>query len=393
MIRIITSSKDLGLVVAIHLDHIGVRVYISQFTHTKFINVVIKFRTPTSATVKQKLVLDAISPISLCKSGCGRSELVDLEATLKAAGIDTTQPEKGVLQEVDISKEVDENEDDDDYDKDVGSDDLMTGVKDQNGEPYYYYDDEEYDDSQDDAIDVKSGALMQPQKDPRAKRVKKDADTSILSPRKNRNKKNKDRKKKDRKNKPDSNPVNNNGNPSLNHNAPSASALSAFFLLKPSASMSKSSSASSSSILSPPVPLGQITSIISSPDRSSSTVAAPSFPHLQDQLIQNDLIPLHKPTLTDECNEMIGFYRLACLYDTVLKGIASNYPHKYASSFDEPRLPESMINSDDSLKTNIDDGTSSAPTLAHLSNSLILLLLIITTLRTICFQLWYLVIW
>ena len=39
LVYITTSMKD--MVVTIHLEHIGARVYISQFIHTKFLNVVI----------------------------------------------------------------------------------------------------------------------------------------------------------------------------------------------------------------------------------------------------------------------------------------------------------------------------------------------------------------
>ncbi len=85
LIRITTSSND--NVITIHLDHIGVRVYIGQFQSSNYLNVVIKFRSATS-TVKQQLVLNSISSNSLCKIGCPNRESIDIKHILKATGVD-----------------------------------------------------------------------------------------------------------------------------------------------------------------------------------------------------------------------------------------------------------------------------------------------------------------
>lgn len=84
LIRITTSSNN--NVITIHLDHIGVRVYIGQFESSHYLNVVIKFRSATS-TVKQQLVLNSISSNSLCKVGCPNRELIDIKNILTATGV------------------------------------------------------------------------------------------------------------------------------------------------------------------------------------------------------------------------------------------------------------------------------------------------------------------
>ncbi|CAG2163034.1 unnamed protein product [Oppiella nova] len=85
LIRITQSSNN--NVITIHLDHIGVRVYIGQFERSAHLNVVIKFRSATS-TVKQQLVLNSISANSLCKTGCPKRELIDIHNILSATGVD-----------------------------------------------------------------------------------------------------------------------------------------------------------------------------------------------------------------------------------------------------------------------------------------------------------------
>ncbi|XP_054166369.1 uncharacterized protein LOC128963867 [Oppia nitens] len=85
LVRITQSSNN--NVVTIHLDHIGVRVYIGQFENSSHLNVVIKFRSATS-TVKQQLVLNSISSNSLCKTGCPKRELIDIRNILSSAGFD-----------------------------------------------------------------------------------------------------------------------------------------------------------------------------------------------------------------------------------------------------------------------------------------------------------------
>ncbi|KAH9402847.1 hypothetical protein TYRP_015609 [Tyrophagus putrescentiae] len=346
LIRISTSSESLGLVVTIHLDHLGVRIYVSQFTHTKFINVVIKFRTATSAAVKQKLVLEAISPISLCKAGCGQRELVDVEGTLKAAGIETKgsggKGAKGpVPQRVDGDadgydeedsgdKSVNEDEDEDEEEEEEVFTGKVTGTvaEDEEAEEDDEDDDEYYDDpssSKDEASDY-SEQLM-PQKGPRAKRVKKETGVAEAAESGGQRKTNKNRRREGRRNR--------------NKNQKKAKADDSKRYLE-----------SSPSALLPPVPLHllhlqppppppppQLSSVISSSEAqslspSSGELPPPPFPNSNSKPYQSK-----PPSLTEECHEMMPFYRLACLYDTVLKGIVSNYPHKFALSFDEPRLP------------------------------------------------------
>lgn len=350
LIRISTSSESLGLVVTIHLDHLGVRIYVSQFTHTKFINVVIKFRTATSAAVKQKLVLEAISPISLCKAGCGQRELVDVEGTLKAAGIETKGGGKGAKGPVPqrVDGDADGYDEEDSGDKSVNEagdeedeeeeEEVFTGkvtgtvAEDEEAEEDDEDDDEYYDDpssSKDEEGDY-SEQLM-PQKDPRAKRVKKETVAEAES--NEGRKRNKNRRREGRRNR--------------NKNQK-----------KTKADDSKRYLESSPSALLPPVPLHllhlqppppppQLSSVISSSSSeaqslspSSGELPPPPFPNSNSKPYQSK-----PPSLTEECHEMMPFYRLACLYDTVLKGIVSNYPHKFALSFDEPRLPAEFYSS------------------------------------------------
>ena len=339
--------------VTIHLDHLGVRIYVSQFTHTKFINVVIKFRTATSAAVKQKLVLEAISPISLCKAGCGQRELVDVEGTLKAAGIETKgsggKGAKGpVPQRVDDSDGYDEEDsgdksvNDGDDDEEEEEEEVFTGkvtgtvAEDEEAEEVDDEDDDDeyYDDpssSKDEEASDYSEQLM-PQKDPRAKRVKKETVAEAES--NEGRKRNKNRRREGRRNR--------------NKNQK-----------KTKADDSKRYLESSPSALLPPVPLHllhlqppppppQLSSVISSSSSEAQNLSPPSSGELPPPPFPNSNSKPYQskpPSLTEECHEMMPFYRLACLYDTVLKGIVSNYPHKFALSFDEPRLPAEFYSS------------------------------------------------
>jgi len=84
LIRISASSNN--NVVTIHLDHIGVRVYIGQFSSSNYLNVIIKFRSATSA-VSQQRVLNSIRDNSLCKNGCSKRERIDIRNILTATGV------------------------------------------------------------------------------------------------------------------------------------------------------------------------------------------------------------------------------------------------------------------------------------------------------------------
>ena len=99
LIRITQSSNN--NVITIHLDHIGVRIYIGQF-ESSYLNVVIKFRSATS-TVKQQLVLKSISDNSLCKTGCPKREKIDIQSILKATGIDISANSDDSAQHTDNS--------------------------------------------------------------------------------------------------------------------------------------------------------------------------------------------------------------------------------------------------------------------------------------------------
>jgi len=99
LIRITQSSNN--NVITIHLDHIGVRVYIGQF-ESSYLNVVIKFRSATS-TVKQQLVLNSISSNSLCKMGCPKREQIDIENIVKATGIQMSANSQNSAQNSDNS--------------------------------------------------------------------------------------------------------------------------------------------------------------------------------------------------------------------------------------------------------------------------------------------------
>lgn len=135
LIRINRSAQD--KVVTINLDHIGVRVYISQFPSTPFLNVVIKFRTATTRLVNHSLVLEAISPYSLCKSGCHPRELVNIREMLENAGIDTKEKEYQFDKAPkERTPEKNENKDHDKvehYDHELERNDHSTTVEDKDG--------------------------------------------------------------------------------------------------------------------------------------------------------------------------------------------------------------------------------------------------------------------
>lgn len=121
LIRITQSSNN--NVITVHLDHIGVRVYIGQF-ESSYLNVVIKFRSATS-TVKQQLVLKSIGDNSLCKSGCPKREQIDIQNVLKATGVDISANIK------DSAQHSDDSDVDSDSDSDLKSDSSVVDNDDQ----------------------------------------------------------------------------------------------------------------------------------------------------------------------------------------------------------------------------------------------------------------------
>ena len=371
MIYIKTSSAD--SVVTISLDHIGARVYISQSVKTKFLNVVIKFRTATS-TVKQNLVLNSINPVSLCKSGCHPRELVNLEAVLKNAGIDTTVPQlessqqsptqRSKQQSIFSNRQFNSNSEHENKnfinsqgDVDVADDNDYNNTE----EEYDYHgdndrNDNDYDDSEmilENSDSDSKRHLSHLQIPSRSKRVKKDSDIFSSTPSSSKKKNGDDdidkerrgRRKEKRKN--NKKKTNNNETQIISNseftNSPSKSqinpinAMESFLMLKHG---------------SPPM----------IDDNFSNT-------------------SLTSTLLVDECNQMKGYYRLTCLYDTVLKGIPSNVPHRFASSFDEPRLPDtssiSLLNNGDNNNNNHNSNQSSSVLYYHHNHKHLLLLLLL----------------
>lgn len=310
-----------GMVATIYLDHIGARIHISQFLHTKFLNVVIKFRTATSV-VNQNLVMNAISPISLCKSGCLPRELIDIERELIKAGIDTKAPIRGIKQSVehvheemiidqdqqlyddmDLEEEEEDDDDDDDDDDDGGGGDEIDN-----------YNHEKFDPRQ----------ILRPQPNERGRRVKKDSIQSSLSTTSTTK-----RPKRQRNGQRKRNRTEKNNNKNL-----------------------KSPQLKTSEILSPPIELHLISSMLSSTSSSSSpepstttntTTISPKLSDLfQSKQFEHQIVAAQPPILSmmDQCNELKAFYRLTCLYDTVFKSVVSSMPHQFAESFDEPRVNE-----------------------------------------------------
>lgn len=282
------STSLQNKVVTIHLEHIGVRVYISRFSHTNFLNVVIKFRTATS-TVKQNLVLNAISPISLCKSGCHPRELVDIESELKNAGIHTkpVNVNSGDEEETNLEQASEEN--------------FMKESRFTEDSEDIYEDDDFDDEDVNNPVDFDDIVSYRSNLRPKI-RTKKEAEV-VLKGRK-RSRKNRNNKKK----KPDLNEEENSKkkkNPKRFRNIPPEQ-------LKALSSLT----------------LSQL-----NPERPLSMAAFNN----QEPIVSQILMP------QNDCSTMIGYYQFTCLYDTVLKGIASTEPHKFAKSFDELRLMDETM--------------------------------------------------
>lgn len=254
------SLSSQNKVATIHLDHIGVRIYISQFPHTKFLNVVIKFRTATS-TVNQNLVLNAISSISLCKAGCHPRELVDIQRELEKESIGLAQPV--VVNSVSGGDEVEDNEEDSD-----SFPVYVDGTNDDDQDEYNFDENILAFRSQ---RRIGRNAAEEPKKRKRNRNRKKNGKKSQLTTRQ------------------------------LNFDA------QAMF---------------------------------------RSIVAQQNAPILSPQPVEND------------CSSLIGYYRSTCLYDTKVKGVKSSEPHRFARSFDEPRLIDTPLMNQTEILASVTSGAS-----------------------------------
>ena len=93
--------------ITIHLVHIGARVYISQFEGTHFLNIVVKFRSDiNNHPIQNQAILNAISPMSMCKAGCHPKEVVDLKKVLTDAGVDVDGQKEDDDEEENVAEEI-----------------------------------------------------------------------------------------------------------------------------------------------------------------------------------------------------------------------------------------------------------------------------------------------
>lgn len=349
MVRLTTSFK--GKVATIHLDHIGVRIYISKFPRTKLLNIVVKFRPSTTTTVKQSEVLDAISPFSLCRTGCHPRELVDIEQVLINAGIDVTSPNSQLPSSqsntVPTSESVNVTPDLAGLDKDEShfdSEDIA---------------DDDYDDEDDDDkyfMDQPSGGGIHSNDDlsehisydnkPRL-RLRKNVDAVFYQKEIQREERRR-RKLKLRQQR--------------HHSTTSASKSTSDPKIQPDSNSRKLSKISVDSLkrqMSTLVASDSFDNIVIQAEASDHQDSNNVDSHNQESLFSVALSQLasynRRAGTIDEngddqekvtCHDMIGYYRLTCFYDTELKGIVSVNPHYFAREFDEVRLTnESLLNS------------------------------------------------
>lgn len=280
-----------GKVVTIHLEHIGVRVYISQFERTKFLNVVIKFLTAKSNLVRQELVLEAINSISLCKSGCHpRRELINIERELEQANIDIENHQFSDLYSSDTE------DDEIDYDDYVNKDE-----------------DEDYD--EDDAYNNDSP--------PKLRKIRGNLNSN------SRNKNDNQRRKRNRK---------------------------------------KLSITSTTTTKAPKMDKKNLRFIYPTLEKRKKF-----FNDIADIDDSTDL-NINRLQIINDCynSKLIGYYRLACLYDTMIKGTTSTYPFFFAASFDEPRLMN--LNKQKFLNNSKSSNYSSSSTLLLPSNMFLIII-------------------
>lgn len=244
---------------------------------------------------------------------------MDVQGTLKAAGIET-RGGKGDIVKNQVPQKVDEDEnhqdrlqnetDSEDEEEDQETDEVFIGKVTGTVEEEEYYDEDDDSDDDGDYSESADQQLMNPQKDPRSKRVKKSPKNDSKEAKQNRKNRRREQRKQNRSQKKLE--IETKQRDLESHFAPSSAILG---------------------LQSPPL----ISSVPESPP--PHPLAVFSSDQEQQPPPPPQAYQSKPPSLTEECNEMMPFYRLACLYDTVLKGIVSNYPHKFALSFDEPRLP------------------------------------------------------
>lgn len=70
-----------------YINHIGVRIHVSQSSESAYLNVVIKFDSKLSSNEREQ-VMSAISANSLCRGGCPSRERIEIRTLLEAIGLD-----------------------------------------------------------------------------------------------------------------------------------------------------------------------------------------------------------------------------------------------------------------------------------------------------------------
>jgi hypothetical protein len=84
LVQIVSSSPNL---ITLYVNHIGVRIHVSQSAESAYLNVVIKFDDTLSADERGQVV-GAISAKSLCRAGCPSRERIEIKSLLQAIGMD-----------------------------------------------------------------------------------------------------------------------------------------------------------------------------------------------------------------------------------------------------------------------------------------------------------------
>nr|XP_027198487.1 homeobox protein 13-like [Dermatophagoides pteronyssinus] len=342
LVYITTSMKD--MVVTIHLEHIGARVYISQFIHTKFLNVVIKFLTSKSNLVRQDLVLDAINPISLCKSGCYHRELIDIESELKLADINPEsstivrqqqQQQESPLPNFSNNLDDDDDQDDnDDYDavddNDNDEDDYDDNDDEDDGEDY-----DGYSDSDNDSNSNRK----------RRRTQKRDVHENSDGPSVNneqqqqRRLSSSNRKRQDRRKGRNRNRTSTTSTTTTTTELPKKLRKS-----KPKHQQRRINRLRSALEKYPQNPNQNNDDLLTSISQlrldDSGNMNVGNINDIQQQNIPENIDNNNDNIILQDCYEknLIGYYRLSCLYDTMIKGSASTLPFVFASSFDEPKF-------------------------------------------------------
>lgn len=287
-----------GMVATIYLEHIGARIYISQFSHTKFLNIVIKFRTSTSNRMRQDLILNAINPISLCKSGCLKSELIDVEGELERANIEKNRknnPSQTQYRNFHSTENIDYSL----YDsKSIDYENLESSSN---------YDDD-YEDDEEEIIDIYSD-----------RRKRSHQDQVDLKSRKNRERKRNNKKK----------------------------SKATITTEKPSSNRRKHPKNRRNRLRS---------SIVEENSLKSASIS-----------LATKLRPINELIYQGCYDKLIGYHRITCLYDTMIKGIENIDPFIFASTFDEPRLMSFNIQSSSATEHQSSNDLNNSALVAKLS--------------------------